>query len=937
MSGQELQVEVGSPERESERVVSSELSSAMQGGHALRIILEVKRSASFGPSKSLKELALWRERERLSELARTEKARSVFGAAPADSKVELDRNLVQLRREIFDRERLAFQPDKIRVTEMLRTLGAKRVASVELGGVIAAEVLPTAIETLAASGMVRKMYLDKPAKLLNTFPFSVGTYSLGSHYFWQAGWIGQGQSVAVIDSGIDAAHPYFSGLNVESRSMLSVEDIPEELRPCLADDISSSHDFNGHGSHVAGIIAGRRFGNYEYSWGVSPGIEKLYSFKVGFQLRHDHGCPGSAPISMMAASRALEFLLHETPVRLVNYSAGSDLKCEDDDSFMSRRFDYFSARFPDLAITVAAGNDGPNVCTIGSPGNAYNVTSVGNTDHSFTLERWDDLPHWSSSRGPSKTGRMKPDLSAPGTRILSVQANSGELIEMDGTSMAAPHIAGALALLSEAGVAHPLQAKALLVNSADSASWSTAAGWGQANLERALAWRGTSQMLRFEPKSPSRRLRYLRVKDVPGVWSTLTWNRHIQASTGELDELPWRLSMGLYDAQTGSPIQEIKNSDRTIQNLLKLGAATSREAVLRISMDDVQFFEQEEVLEAGFSSTSGWEELTAPALSVNCTGPDTVTLGANVEVDCTIRNSGQAPLHNLTVGTQRIARIAGGSTANAKLQIQAPNGLGPASASIEVRANSYGYSYPANTVVRFVVNAPAAQLGALLFTRSQPPASCGRPVASQTFTISDSKIWVWASVTGVNQGQLWKVVVRNPMGGLHRSFGPYAFQSSGDFCLYPEVPLAGASSSPMIGTWVVSVEIDGRLMGSSTFQVFPPQPTVSSIVFTPYAPNMNSCAAPLGYGTISRSAQIVYSWFVVDNLAMGAAPQVRWIAPSGQVALRSDMRPVSGAGSWCFSSSISMSGLLPNAIPGAWRVEIALSGVVIRTAVFNMM
>jgi len=227
------------------------------------------------------------------------------------------------------------------------------------------------------------------------------------------------------------------------------------------------------------------------------------------------------------------------------------------------------------------------------------------------------------------------------------------------------------------------------------------------------------------------------------------------------------------------------------------------------------------------------------------------------------------------VGTQRIARIAGGSTANAKLQIQAPNVLGPTSASIEARASSYGFLYPASTVVRFVVNAPAAQLGALLFTRSQPPASCGRPVASQTFAITDSRIWAWASVTGVSQGQLWSVVVRNPMGGVHRSFGPYAFPSSGDFCLYPEVSLVGASGSPMIGTWAISVEIDGRLMGSSTFQVVPPQPTVSSIVFTPYAPNMNSCAAPLGYGTISKSAAIVYSWFVVENLATGSAPQVR--------------------------------------------------------------
>jgi serine protease AprX len=104
-----------------------------------------------------------------------------------------------------------------------------------------------------------------------------------------------------------------------------------------------------------------------------------------------------------------------------------------------------------VVICVAAGNTGPGARTIGSPGCARFVITVGASDDNDKMARF-------SSRGPTADGRIKPDLVFPGVGIAAAQAAGTRLgpvvdegyIAIDGTSMATPHAAGVATLMLQA-------------------------------------------------------------------------------------------------------------------------------------------------------------------------------------------------------------------------------------------------------------------------------------------------------------------------------------------------------------------------------------------------------------------------------------------------------------------------------------------------------
>ena len=305
--------------------------------------------------------------------------------------------------------------------------------------------------------------------------------------------LGEGVVWAVVDSGVDKTHPHFvehDNLNLGTK--LNHYDFTGEnptQQPESGD--SALKDDAGHGTHVAGIIAGKLAGPAKS--GVVKAVGRRWSENGATELlteQHD-SISGMAPkckiVSMKvldatgngrtsAVIQALEQIQEingygrRVLIHGVNLSVGYDFEpewfacgqsplCVEVDRLVRSG----------VVVVVAAGNTGYGVqssdargnvasglpLSINDPGNAELAITVGSTHR--------DMPHtygvsYFSSKGPTGDGRAKPDLLAPGEKILSCAAGAMrdeavnempdakfDYLEQSGTSMAAPHVSGVVA------------------------------------------------------------------------------------------------------------------------------------------------------------------------------------------------------------------------------------------------------------------------------------------------------------------------------------------------------------------------------------------------------------------------------------------------------------------------------------------------------------
>ncbi len=227
--------------------------------------------------------------------------------------------------------------------------------------------------------------------------------------------------IAVIDSGIDYTHPNLGGCLGSGCKVLGGYDFVNL-------DNDPFDDF-GHGTHVAGIISAS--GSLK---GVAPDA-RLLAYKV----ISEEGT-GYASDVISAIERAV--LDHAD---VINLSIGGPGNPSDP---LSQSVDM--ATEMGTVVVASAGNRGSNYATIDSPGLAYSAITVGASTKTDYIASF-------SSRGPVADSNLtaKPDLIAPGQSIYSTVPVSGPLGSasgfryLSGTSMAAPHVAGAAALLRQ--------------------------------------------------------------------------------------------------------------------------------------------------------------------------------------------------------------------------------------------------------------------------------------------------------------------------------------------------------------------------------------------------------------------------------------------------------------------------------------------------------
>jgi subtilisin family serine protease len=296
--------------------------------------------------------------------------------------------------------------------------------------------------TLAGAGALddgTRIWLD--AKV-HTGALDRNLTQVGAPAAWAAGLSGAGVRVAVLDTGVDDAHPDLAG------RVAAEENFTDSLE---------AGDRNGHGTHVASIVAGTGAAGGGDRRGVAFGATVL-SGKV-----LDDG--GAGQFSWIIAG--MEWAA-ANGARVVNLSLSSDAPSTGLDP-LSLAVNELTASAGVLFV-ASAGNSGPRATTIGAPGSADAALTVG------AVDRRDRLAEF-SSRGPRLLDHaIKPDLVAPGVDIIAARATGTSIGErvgtnytrLSGTSMAAPHVAGAAALLAEQRPDWtPAMLKALLVGTAN--------------------------------------------------------------------------------------------------------------------------------------------------------------------------------------------------------------------------------------------------------------------------------------------------------------------------------------------------------------------------------------------------------------------------------------------------------------------------------------
>jgi serine protease AprX len=327
-----------------------------------------------------------------------------------------------------------------------------------------ADVDNKSLDALAADPRVAHVMVDRPAF---TTMFRTGRTTGATIAREVFGVTGKGIGVALIDSGITGWH---DDLYLGPDGANHIAYFKDFTRPDGDPLASVPSDDYGHGTHVAGIIAGSGYDSGGARMGMAPDAH-LIGLKV---LDAD----GQGYISDVIAAFDLAIQIKDIyNIRVINLSVASGVF----ESYNRDPLTLAAKRATDAGIVVvaAAGNLGLNddgqvqYGGITAPGNAPWVLTVGASNHQGTAKRSDDTIADFSSRGPTWIDfAAKPDIVAPGVGIESTAAYGSTLattyadylvgtpnanglkpyLSLSGTSMSAPVVAGAVALLLEA---HP--------------------------------------------------------------------------------------------------------------------------------------------------------------------------------------------------------------------------------------------------------------------------------------------------------------------------------------------------------------------------------------------------------------------------------------------------------------------------------------------------
>ena len=333
---------------------------------------------------------------------------------------ESDSIPVIVRRSTADRD-AAFTATAVREanrdfrSDLRSNDGLRPERTLDIANAVSAEVEKSrtdeTFEALRSDGDVAGVYLDgRVSVALDNATERVSAERARAKY----GVSGRNVSVAVLDTGIDATHPDLND------SVVHAEDFTGE---------GIENDPAGHGTHVAGIVAGDGTASNGTYVGVAPNASL-----INLRVLDDYG--GGEKSDVIAA---MEYAVNDTDADVVSMSLGWPAR-NDDPFYRAVR----NAVENNVTVVASAGNEGNDGrFTVGSPGVVPAAITVGASTDDGELTEF-------SSRGPTADRNLvKPDLVAPGSGVTSADAGTDGYVSLSGTSMSAPMVSGTAALLLE--------------------------------------------------------------------------------------------------------------------------------------------------------------------------------------------------------------------------------------------------------------------------------------------------------------------------------------------------------------------------------------------------------------------------------------------------------------------------------------------------------
>ena len=412
------------------------------------------------------------------------------------------------------------------VEGLVTQLGGQVTMDLHIINAIAATLPASSAAQLASADGVRWVSLDAPLVHPSTCSPCVSASNLKNNYIrtigadrvWREapGYLqGQGVGVAVVDSGITHQVDLYSPSGA-ARVVAAVT---------FNDDLNRTiFDGYGHGTHVAGIIGG----DGELSGGAYIGVAPMVNL-INVKVSNDNGSATAA--NLVKGLQWINDNRDRYNIRVVNLSLNSSVP----ESYQTNPIDAAVEIlwFNKIVVVTSAGNTG--VGRLYPPANDPFVITVGATDDRGTPELTDDVLASFSAYGTTGDGFAKPELVAPGTNIVSLMPNWSNsalaaahpdhivgqyYFRMSGTSMAAPMVAGAVALLlQDEPNLTPDQVKYRLLATARPLDTRTRAGAGYLDVYAAI--HGTTTQ---SANTNIRASKLLWTGSTPVTWNSVNWN-----------------------------------------------------------------------------------------------------------------------------------------------------------------------------------------------------------------------------------------------------------------------------------------------------------------------------------------------------------------------------------------------------------------------------